>query len=69
MVHKEKPHSNKHLVHKLKSILPKQNQKQIAPENKIPCMFQTGRKNTRSLKKNKNNFINFIGDKFAMTIR
>ena len=26
------------------------------------------KKNTRSVKKNKNNFINIIGDKFAMSI-
>ena len=27
------------------------------------------KKTTRSIKKNKNNFINVIGDKFAMSIR
>ena len=32
-------------------------------------MLQTGKKPTRSIKKNKNNFINVIGDKFAMSIR
>ena len=32
-------------------------------------MLQTGKKTTsRSVKKNKNNFINVIGDKFAMSI-
>ena len=32
-------------------------------------MLQTGKETTRSVKKNKNNFINIIGDKFAMSIR
>ena len=35
----------------------------------MKCMLQTGRKTTRSVKKNKNNFVNFTGDKFAMSIR
>ena len=32
-------------------------------------MLQTGKKATRSVKKNKKNFINIIGDKLAMSIR
>ena len=31
--------------------------------------FKLEKKTTRSIKKNKNNFINVIGDKFAMIIR
>ena len=31
--------------------------------------FKLEEKTTRSVKKNKNNFINVIGDKFAMSIR
>ena len=56
--------------YKLKLIQPKQNQKQINHESNKLCMFQTGKKNpTRCVKKNKNNIINTIGDKFAMSIR
>ena len=36
--------------------------------NKL-CMLQTGRKIIRSVKKNKSNFINIIGDKFTMSNR
>ena len=32
-------------------------------------MLQTEEKNTRSVKENKSNFIDVIGDKFAMSIR
>ena len=52
------------LVHKLQSIYAKQNQKQIMHQSNKLCMLQTG-----SVKKNKRNFINIIGDKFAMSIR
>ena len=31
--------------------------------------FKLGKKITRSVKQNKSNFINIIGDKFAMSIR
>ena len=31
-------------------------------------MLQTGKKNTRSVKKNRSNFINVKEDKFAMSI-
>ena len=55
------------MVYKLQSVHPKQNQKQIAHEDNKLCMLQTGRKATRSVKNN-NNFINVIGDKFAMSI-
>ena len=54
-------------MHKLQSIHPK-NQKQILHERKKLCMFQTRRK-SGSVKKNKNNFIEVTGDKFAMSIR
>ena len=56
------------MVHKLQSIYRKQNQKQITHESNKLCMLETGRKN-HCVKKNKNNFINVIGDKFAMIIR
>ena len=36
--------------------------------NKL-CMLQTGRKITRSVKKDKSNFVNIIGDRFAVSIR
>ena len=32
-------------------------------------MLQTEKKATKIVKENKNNFINIIGDKFAMSIR
>ena len=56
-------------MHKVQSIHPKQNQKQITHKSNKLCMLQTGRKTNRSVKKNKNNFINVVGDKFAMIIR
>ena len=56
-------------MHKLQLINPKQNEKQIMHRSNKLCMLQTGRKITRSVKKNKSNFINIIGDKFAMSIR
>ena len=31
--------------------------------------FKLSEKNTKNVKKNKNNFINIIGDKFAISIR
>ena len=55
-------------MYKLQSIPPKHNQKQIVHESNKFCMLQTGRKPPRNAKKNKKNFINVIGDKFAMTI-
>ena len=55
------------LVYKLQSRHPK-NQKQITHESNWLCMLQTRRK-SRSVKKNKNNFIDITGDKFAMSIR
>ena len=36
--------------------------------NKL-CMLQTGRKIIKSVKKNKSNFVNVIGDKLAMSNR
>ena len=57
------------LVHKLQSIHPKQYQKQIIHENNKLCILQTIRKITRSIKKNKSNFINITGHKFTMNIR
>ena len=36
--------------------------------NKL-CMPQTGRKIIKSVKKNKSNFVNVIGDKLAMSNR
>ena len=33
------------------------------------AFFKLGEKATRSVKKNKNNFINIIGDRFPMSIR
>ena len=62
-------HSSKLLVHKLQSIHPKQDYKQITHESNLICMLQTGRKITRRVKKVKNNFIDIIGEKFAMSIR
>ena len=38
------PDSNKLLVHKLQSIHPNQNQKQITRDSNKLCMLQTGRK-------------------------
>ena len=46
---------------------PKQNQKQITHESNT-C-FKLEEKATRSVKKNKDNFINVMGDKFTMSIR
>ena len=54
-------------MYKLQSIYPK-NQKQILHESNKLCMFQTRRK-SGSVKKNKNNFIDVTGDKFATSIR
>ena len=62
--------SDKLLVQKLQSIHPKQNQKQIMHESNKLCMLQTRRKNHLWIcSKNKSNFINVMGDKFAMSIR
>ena len=52
-------------MHKLQSIHPTQNQKQIMHENDKLYILRTGRKTTRSIKKNKGKFINVIGDKLA----
>ena len=57
------------MVYKLQSIQPKQNQKQImCKSNKVWC-FKLEEKTTRSVKKNKNNIISVLGDKFIMSIR
>ena len=65
-------------MHKLQSIHPNQNQKQITHESNKLRMLQTEKtnkqtkkqeKNTRSVKKNKSNFINVIEDKFSTSIR
>ena len=53
-------------MHELQSIHPNQNQKQITRKRKEQEQQQ---QNTRSVKKNKSNFINVIEDKFAMSIR
>ena len=53
-------------VYKLQLIHPK-NEKKIKHESNKLCMFQTRRK-SGSVKKNKNNFINVTGDKFATSI-
>ena len=54
-------------MHKLQSVHPKQNQKQITHKSNILCMLQTGRKTIESVEKNKN-FINIIGDTFTLAI-
>ena len=57
-------------MHKLQPIHQKLKQKQIMHESNKLCMLQAGRKKAiRSVKKNKNSFINFLVDKFAMSIR
>ena len=56
-------------MHKLQLIYAKPNQKQIMHEINKLYMLQTEEKNTRSVKENKSNFIDVIGDKFAMSIR
>ena len=57
-------------MHTLQSIHPKQNQKQITHESNKLCMLQTGRKKPLEvLKRKENNFINAIGDKFAMILK
>ena len=53
-------------MHKLQSIHPNQNQKQITHEITQLCK-KLQEKTTRSVKKNKSNF-NVIGDKFTMSI-
>ena len=55
-------------MHKLLSIHPKQNQKQITNETNKLCMLQTGKKATKSVKKKKNNFNNVLGDNFATSM-
>lgn len=55
--------------YKLQSMHLKLNQKQIMHEGNKLCRLWIGRKSHWSIKKNKNNFVNVIGDKFAMIIR
>ena len=57
------------MLHKLQSIHPKQNQNKITHESNKLSMLQLEEKTTRSVAKNKNNFINVIGDKCSMSIR
>ena len=58
------------MVYKLQSMHPKQNQRQVTHEsNKYMHAWNWKIKPTRSVKKNKNNFVNAIGDKFAMCTR
>ena len=56
-------------MYKLQSKNPRQNQKQIKLVSNKLSMLQTEKRVTRSAKKNKNNFISVIGDKFTMIIR
>ena len=59
-------------MHKLKSIHPKQNQKQTMHQcmNAInDACFKLEENITRNVKKNKSNFINITGNKFATSIR
>ena len=55
-------------MHKLQSIHPKQNQKQHMKAINYTCV-KLEEKTTKSVKKNKNNFTNVTGDKFAVSIR
>ena len=56
------------LVYQSQSIHPKQNQKQIKHESNKSYMLQLEEKAIRSVKKNKNNFINVIRDKFTISV-
>ena len=59
-------------MHKLQSTHQKQNQKQIMRESNkshVSNWKKKQKKNTKSVKKNENNFINIIRGKFAMSIR
>ena len=57
-------------MYKPQPIHPKQNRNQMKYGSNKLCMPQTGKKkSTRTVKKNKINFVKVSGDKFTMNIR